>query len=441
MSRQIHEECGIVGVLAPGAPQKALSALLALQHRGQEGWGIATDKQVCKKAGLIQDSVQVNPSGAAIGHNRYSTTGGSKVCNLQPILKNRTAYAHNGNIVGNQLLKQACLKKGAAFETETDSETLLNLILLSDKASFLDRIAHGLKDVCGAFALVIIHDGKLYAVRDPWGIRPLALGKLKDGWIVASETIAIDKIGGENIRSVNPGEILELTLDSINSSSLLNPPKPSFCVFEYIYLSSKLSRLEGAVVEKARFSMGRTLANEDKNPQGDIVSFVPETSSTAAAGFASVRKLPLVETITKAVNIRTFIQPSQRERLEALKAKHRINGEVVAGKDISLVDDSLVRGNTAMVVIKSLRKAGAGKIHLKIASPPIVSPCFYGIDIPNKGELLAWKMDERRMLKFLGADSITYLSVEGTSQAVNNSKICNACMTGSYPINSANMSL
>jgi amidophosphoribosyltransferase len=445
------ESCGIIGVYGhPEASEMAYLSLYALQHRGQEGAGIvSSDGNYIYKhigQGLVND-VFVTPDiieklkgHIAIGHNRYSTTGMNQKINVQPILVNikngPLALGHNGNLVNSEFLRKMLEEKGSNFQTTTDSEIIVHLIARSGGVDLVKQIQNSLDQVYGAFSLVIMTKDKLIAVRDNHGFRPLALGKLDNSYIIASETCAMDLIGAEYIRDVEPGEIIIIDNNGMHSEQLLGKRTCNFCVFELIYFSRPDSRIFGENVDKARRKLGKRLAQES-HVDADIVISVPDSSNTIALGYAHCSGIKFELGLIRNHYIgRTFIQPQQKIRHFNVKLKFNPIEGVFKDRKIIVVEDSIVRGTTLKVLTHLIRKAGAKEVHIRVGSPPIQNPCYYGMDFPDRNELIAASMSLKEIKKYLEVDSLKYLSLEGLIDSVpgESCSYCTACFDGSYPI-------
>lgn len=451
-SDKLHEECGIFGIYAPGV-DVALNTywgLYALQHRGQESAGICVANgyamDIRRGMGLVnevfRDSLPEMPGHIGIGHVRYSTTGSSLASNIQPLLVSyvggRIGMAHNGNLTNAPALRKKLELGGSVFQTTVDSEVIVNLIARSKKKNVEDRIAESLAQVEGAYCLVIMTENRLIGVRDPNGFRPLCLGQLPDGgWVIASESCALDAVNAKLIRDVEPGEMVVIDDKEVRSRRIVTEKKPSaLCVFEYIYFARPDSIIDGQSVYQARLAMGRQLAIESEL-KADIVISVPDSGTNAAHGFSAQSGIPFAEGLMKNRYIgRTFIQPEQKKRDAGVRIKLNAVRSAVAGKDIIMVDDSIVRGTTSGRIVKMLREAGAKKIHMCVSSPPIIFPCYYGIDTSVRKELVASAKTVDQIRRYIGADSLHYLSIEGLRQCVNNVQLeglCFACFNGEYP--------
>jgi amidophosphoribosyltransferase len=450
---KLHEECGVFGVFGhEDAGALTALGLHALQHRGQEAAGIVTFDGTQfiseRHVGLVGDIFgkeghTQNLRGAnAIGHVRYSTTGGSIVRNVQPMFADLTggglAIAHNGNLTNARILRRDLVREGAIFQSTSDTEAIIHLAARSHYEFVVE------KRVEGAYSLVALTSKKLIGVRDSYGVRPLVLGKLDNAWILSSETCALDIIGAEFVRDVEPGEMVVITVDGIESLHPF-PPKPRrFCVFEYVYFARPDSVVEGKNVYEVRKRIGMELAREAP-ADADMVIPVPDSGVPAALGYAAASGLPFELGIIRNHYVgRTFIEPSDRIRHLGVKLKHNANREKLQGKRIVLVDDSIVRGTTSQKIVEMVRDAGATEVHFRIASPPTTHSCFYGVDTPNKEDLLAHKLDLEGMRTFIKADSLAFVSIGGLYRAVGEAKrnaglpqFCDACFSGNYPIEPA----
>jgi amidophosphoribosyltransferase len=446
----LHESCAVVGVYAPDEDVARLTffALFALQHRGQESSGIATsdgDKfQAYANMGLVsqvfnEESLKQLTGHIAIGHNRYSTRGSSRIINAQPLLvsggSNTFAIAHNGNIVNAEHLYEELSSQGYTFRTSTDTEVIANLIVSSREENWVDKIRYAMHRLQGAYSLALITRDRLFAVRDPLGVRPLCLGIINGGWVIASESCALDHIGAEFIREVNPGEIVSIGENGVDSFQEPSP-RQAMCIFEYIYFARPDSTLNGRLLYEARQAMGATLAIEHP-VEADLVMGVPDSATVAGVGYSHESGIPLAEGLVKNRYVgRTFIQPDQRIRDLGVKLKFNPLPQVLRGKRVVLVDDSIVRGTTTPQVIRLLRKAGASEVHMRICAPPIRCPCFFGVDMATRWELIAAQKSVPEIRDFIGADSLGYLSIDGLIESVAQPRdtFCLACFTGNYPI-------
>jgi len=446
-----HESCGIFGVYAPKEDVSRLTffALFALQHRGQESSGIATTGGngiwVHTGMGLVshvfdEAALSQLPGTIAIGHNRYSTMGSSQLANTQPIVvegaAGKIAVAHNGNLVNAEVLHQELSEQGYRFSTTTDSEVIANLIIASPGRTWTERIRHAMHRLQGAYSLVILTNNSLIGVRDPFGVRPLCLGKLDNGWVLASESCALDHIGTSFLREVEPGEIVIIDSKGIKSFQGVKPERNALCVFEYIYFARPDSTIGGQLLYRTREAMGKRLAQEYP-VEADMVIGVPDSATIAGISYARESGIPFTEGLLKNRYVgRTFIEPDQRIRELGVRLKFNPLREILAGKRLVVLDDSIVRGTTTPRVIALLRKAGAKEIHMRVCSPPIRYPCFFGVDMATRWELIAARKSIPEIREFIGADSLGYLSLEGLIEAVGLPKetLCLACLTGDYPI-------
>ncbi|MFC2017302.1 amidophosphoribosyltransferase [Chloroflexota bacterium] len=446
----MHECCGVFGVYAPNEDVARLTffALFALQHRGQESAGIATVNgkrlQVYTGMGLVsqvfgEDSLTHLTGDIAIGHNRYSTRGSSRVTNAQPIVLGRgsktIAIAHNGNIVNAEHLREELADLGYTFHTSTDTEVIANLILSSPEKDWVDRIRYAMHRLQGAYSLVIMTHHGLFAVRDPFGVRPLCLGAIDSGWVIASESCALDHIGANFIREVEPGEIVSITENGVDSYRE-EVGRRALCIFEYIYFARPDSVINGRLLYPARQAMGMGLA-EEHPVDADLVMGVPDSATAAGIGYARKSDIPLCEGLLKNRYVgRTFIEPDQRMRDLGVKLKFNPLPQILDGKRVVVVDDSIVRGTTTPKVVGLLRRAGVKEVHMRICAPPIRYPCFFGVDMATRWELIAAQKTIPEVRDFIGADSLGYLSIDRLVKAVALPKdiFCMACFTGDYPI-------
>jgi len=456
---KFHEECGVFGVFGnPEAGKLVALGLHALQHRGQEAAGIVsydgTQFNAERHAGLVGDVFgEKNPhvenlrGSQALGHVRYSTTGGSLTRNIQPMYADvaggAIAIAHNGNLTNAGTLHAELVRAGAIFQSTSDTETIIHLIARSRFNPIAERLIDALKRVEGAYSLVAMTAKKLIGVRDPWGVRPLVLGKLGNAFILSSETCALDIIGAEFVRDIEPGELVVITKDGLQSYRPFASQPRRFCIFEYVYFARPDSMVEGRNVYDARKSIGEELAREAPAPGADMVVPVPDSGVPAALGYASASGLPFELGIIRNHYVgRTFIEPSDQIRHLGVRLKHNPNRAKLKGKSVVLVDDSIVRGTTSKKIVEMVRDAGAAEVHFRIASPPTTSSCFYGVDTPNAGELLAHRMKEvEQMREYIKADSLAFVSMDGLYRAVGepgrnnrNPQFCDACFSGEYPI-------
>jgi amidophosphoribosyltransferase len=448
---KFHDECAVVGVYGhKESSNLTYLGLYALQHRGQEGSGIVSSDgdhfHVQKGMGLVADIYTKSvlkelPGYMAIGHNRYSTAGGSNLKNVQPLTVNfalgNLALAHNGNLINATMLRHELEAYGAIFQSTSDSEVIIHLIAHSRGDTLLSRVIDALSQVRGAFSVVLMTDQNVIAARDPYGLRPLCLGRLRDTSIVASETCAFDLIGAEYVRDIEPGEMVVLDERGVTSLRPFVETEPAKCVFEYVYFSRPDSKIFGGnTVYSTRKALGRQLAKEAP-VEADIVIPVPDSGVPAALGFSEGSGIPFETGLIRNHYVgRTFIEPEQSIRHFGVKVKLNAVPDVLAGKRVVVVDDSIVRGTTSRKIVKMLRHAGAKEVHMRISSPPIVSPCFYGIDTPTKRELIGSSHTQQEIRKYITADSLAYLSLEGMLNAAPGrpDHYCNACFTEEYPI-------
>ncbi|RLQ90667.1 amidophosphoribosyltransferase [Falsibacillus albus] len=449
----LNEECGIFGVWGHHqAAQMTYYGLHSLQHRGQEGTGIVVSDgqrlKGLKGEGLVtevfkQDKLQDLVGKAAIGHVRYATAGGGGYENVQPLLFNSQegslALAHNGNLVNANALKHQLERQGSIFQTSSDTEVLAHLIRRSGYASFKERLKNAMSMLKGAYAFLVMTETEMMIALDPNGLRPLSIGRVGDAYCVASETCAFDVVGAEFIRDVEPGELIIIDDDGIRSEHFTYSTQKSICTMEYIYFSRPDSNIHGINVHTARKNLGKRLAMEAQI-EADVVTGVPDSSISAAIGFAEASGIPYELGLIKNRYVgRTFIQPSQSLREQGVKMKLSPVRGVVEGKRVIMVDDSIVRGTTSRRIVTMLKEAGAKEVHVCISSPPIKNPCYYGIDTSSHEELIAAAHSVEQIRDIIGADSLTFLSVEGTLAGIGR-KVegdtcgqCMACFTGKYP--------
>ncbi|HSZ10691.1 MAG TPA: amidophosphoribosyltransferase [Rhizomicrobium sp.] len=454
---KLHEECGVFGIFGhTDAGALTVLGLHALQHRGQEAAGIVTydgSQFIAERhPGLIGDIFGKNSDSAkklkgsfALGHVRYSTTGGSVVRNIQPMFADLVgggiALAHNGNLTNARTLRENLVREGAIFQSTSDTEVIIHLAARSHYGPIVDRLIDALKQVEGAYSLVALTSKKLIGVRDPWGVRPLVLGTLDGAPILASETCALDIIGADYVRDVEPGEVVVITKDGITSYHPFKQEPHRFCIFEYVYFARPDSMVEGRNVYEARKRIGEELAHEAP-ADADMIVPVPDSGVPAALGFASASGIPFELGIIRNHYVgRTFIEPSDRIRHLGVRLKHNPNRAKLQGKRIVLVDDSIVRGTTSKKIVQMVRDAGAAEVHFRIASPPTTHSCFYGVDTPNEKDLLAHRMDVEEMRRYIQADSLAFVSMNGLYRAMGEPgrsepapQFCDACFSGAYPI-------
>lgn len=451
--RGLNEECGVFGIWGhPNPAQISYYGLHALQHRGQEGAGIVvTDGeklQAVKGEGLVNevftgDKIDQLEGKAAIAHVRYATAGGGGIENVQPLLFHSStgslSIAHNGNLVNANHLKKHLERQGSIFQTTSDTEVLAHLLKRSGFGSMNERAKNALTLLKGAYAFLIMTEDEMLVASDPHGLRPLSLGKLDDAWVVASETCAFDIIGAEFIRSVEPGELITINDEGLKSEKFAYPSERAICTMEYVYFSRPDSDIDGINIHMARKRLGKQLAKE-ANIEADVVTGVPDSSISAAIGFSEETGIPYELGLIKNRYVgRTFIQPSQEMREKGVKMKLSPVRQVVQGKRVVMVDDSIVRGTTSRRIVNMLKEAGAKEVHVVISSPPMTNPCYYGIDTSTHEELIASNHSVEEIREAIGADSLTYLSVEGMVDAIGrtdegqNCGHCLACFTGKYP--------
>jgi amidophosphoribosyltransferase len=446
----LHEKCGVFGIYCPGEDVARLTffALFALQHRGQESAGIATADgkkiQFFGDMGLVSQVFDETSLGQlsghiAIGHNRYSTTGSSRSINIQPLVlgmgNDTIAIANNGNIVNAEHLYHELCDQGYNFRSSTDTEVIGDLILSAPSLDWIERIRYAMRRLQGAYSMVMVNKDALFVVRDPWGVRPLCLGSLNGGFVVASESCALDHIGAKLIREIEPGEIVRISQNGVESF-----PEPvrkrALCIFEFIYFARPDSIMNGQLIYPTRQAMGEQLAIEHP-VDVDSVMGVPDSATAAGIGYAHKANRPYCEGLLKNRYVgRTFIAPDQRIRDLGVQLKFNPLPQLLKGQRMVVVDDSIVRGTTTPKVVNLLRRAGAKEIHMRICAPPIKHPCFFGVDMATRKELIASHKSIEEIRQFIGADSLGYLSLEGLLKSVHlpADSFCTACFTGNYPI-------
>ena len=439
--------CGIVGIYnVPEASKIAALGIHALQHRGQEGAGIISynnDFHFKNAYGLVDHIFSKNkviehlPGNIAIGHVRYSTTGGTGESNVQPLFYNLDfggfAISHNGDFTDSAYWREKLIEDGAIFQTSTDTEIIPHLLARTKGTNPISRLLKVLNQVNGAFSIVALLDNKLVIARDSHGFRPLVIGRYKEGYAIASESCSLDLIGATNIKDVQPGEIIVLWDGKKTTYHLDKKVKKHFCIFEHIYFSRPDSVIDDQLVYDVRKRIGEELAKETYI-DSDMVIPVPDSGLISAIGYAKQSKIPFELGLTRSHYVgRTFIQPEQEIRDLGVKLKNS-DMRLVEYKTVTIIDDSIVRGTTAKKIIKMIRKAGAKKIHMRIASPPVTGPCWYGIDTPNRQELIAGESSVKEIKEFIGADSLKYISVKGLHKAVQGTGYCDACFSGKYPV-------
>lgn len=450
MFDKFREECGVFGVYGHREASKlAYLGLYALQHRGQESAGIAASDGVRVRA--LRDMGYVNeifdeaaladlPGHIAIGHTRYSTAGESKLANAQPILidcvHGQLGICHNGNIVNANEIRDGLVKQGSIFQTSSDTEVVLHLYARSQAPTIDQALAESLAGLDGAFSFALITKDQLIAARDPHGFRPLALGRLGEGWVVSSETCALDLIGATYVRDVEPGELIVIGPSGLKSTKPFAPAKLAHCVFEHVYFARPDSEVFGQSVNEVRTDLGRLLARET-HVDADVVVPIPDSGVCAAVGYAEEAGVPMRFGLIRNHYVgRTFIEPAQSIRHFGVKVKLNPVKSILAGRRVVLVDDSIVRGTTSRKIVKMVRAAGAREVHVRISCPPTISPCFYGVDTPRRSELIAATHTLDEIRRYLAADSVGYLSLDGLLTAVGQKRdqYCTSCYTGRYPV-------
>ncbi|BBE35093.1 amidophosphoribosyltransferase [Sphingosinicella microcystinivorans] len=452
---KLKEECGIFGVWgAEGSAALAALGLHALQHRGQEAAGITSydgktfhsHRAMGHVAGNFDrdEVIRELPGEAAIGHVRYSTTGASALRNVQPLFAELStggfAVAHNGNISNAAHVRRELNRRGSIFQSTSDTEVIIHLVATSTYRPLLDRVIDALKQVEGAYSLVMLTNEGLIACRDPLGIRPLVLGRRDDAYILASETVALDVVGATYLRQIEPGEMVVINEKGLRSLRPFQTLRPRPCIFEHVYFSRPDSLLDGLSVYQVRKNIGAQLAIESP-VDADVVIPVPDSGNPAAIGYAQQSGLPFELGIIRSHYVgRTFIQPGDAIRNLGVKLKHNANRPVIQGKRIVLIDDSIVRGTTSVKIVQMMREAGAAEVHMRVASPPTRHSCFYGVDTPERAKLLAAQMDVQRMRDYIKVDSLAFLSINGLYKALGEDmrveetpQYCDACFTGEYP--------
>ncbi|PZP85813.1 MAG: amidophosphoribosyltransferase [Azospirillum brasilense] len=451
-----HEECGVFGIYGTtDASAHTALGLHALQHRGQEAAGIVScdDGQFFshRAFGLVGDnfnSAEVigGLKGAqAIGHNRYSTAGGATMRNIQPFYADLAlggfALAHNGNLTNAGTLRRQLISRGALFSSTSDTEVIVHLVALSDGQTIEDRVVSALKQVDGAYSLVILTPQSLIGVRDPNGVRPLVLGKVGDAFVLASESCALDILGGDYVRDIAPGEMVVIDAQGVRSMQPFDAVNNRLCIFEYVYFARPDSMVDNKNVYHVRKFIGAELARES-GVDADVVVPVPDSGVPAAIGYAEASGVPFDLGIIRNHYVgRTFIEPSDSVRHLGVKLKHNANSAALAGKRVVLVDDSIVRGTTSKKIVTMVREAGAAEVHMRIASPPTTHSCYYGVDTPERSQLLAANHSTEEMAKLIGVDSLAFITIDGLYRAVGEAKrdsaapqFCDACFSGDYPV-------
>ncbi len=450
---EIQEECGVFAIHSSGddVARLAFFGLFSLQHRGQESAGLAVSDgsitRMHRDMGLVtqifQEDILTGLKGhAAIGHTRYSTTGSSILRNVQPMMCGcdfgEVALAHNGDLINAGALRDELMANGVELETTNDSEVIIKLIATSGASCIEDAIIYAMRKIRGAYAVVVLTHDKVIGFRDPYGIRPLSIGRLNGShYMLASETCAFGTLGGEFVREVEPGEMVVIDSAGLTERQAVPKQGTALCIFEFVYFARPDSRMYGRTMHDARRRMGHELAKEHPCPGAHIVFPIPDTGTPAAIGLAEASRIPYAEGVIKNRYIhRTFIQPDQRMRELGVKMKLSPLKETLAGRRVVMVEDTIVRGTTGGPTVKMIREAGAAEVHVRIACPPIKHPCFYGIDTANKNELIAAKLSVEEIRRYIGADSLGYLSLGGLVRAigVKKDKLCCACLDGKYPV-------
>lgn len=444
-----HDHCGVFGIFGHAEAAKiTYLGLYALQHRGQESAGIASSDgaqlHVHKSMGHVQEIftpavITKLPGEAAIGHTRYSTAGDTTLMNAQPVVidcnKGKLALGHNGNLTNAIELRKKLEHRGSIFQTTSDTEVIVHLIARSNARNLSGAIADALNQVEGAYSLLLLTPDEIFAIRDPRGFRPLSIGRLNNAWVAASETCAFDLIDAEYVREVEPGEMVRISRGGVESIRFAPEKQNQFCIFEHVYFSRPDSVVFGKPVNETRERLGRLLAQEHP-VDADIVVPVPDSGVPAAVGYAAESEIPFRMGLIRNHYIgRTFIEPSQAIRDFGVKLKLNPIRRMIEGKRVILVDDSIVRGTTSRKIVRLVREAGATEVHVRISCPPTISPCYYGVDTPRREELIAANNSVEEIRKFLGADSLGYVSLKSLRAAVEDTKgnFCTSCYTGSYP--------
>lgn len=454
---KLHDECGVGGVFlnnkkADSAATLVYYGLYSLQHRGQESAGIAVSNdeviKIQKAMGLVSDvfvpqHLAELKGHIAVGHVRYATAGGRTIENAQPMLNKfklgSIALAHNGQLVNYEPLQEMLEETGSTFTSTSDTEIILKLIARNYKKGLEQAVTNAIQVIKGSFALCVMTENCLIGARDPYGIRPLCLGQLEDGWVLASESCAIDAMNGTFVRDVNPGEVIIISADGLKSVNLNEKTSKQTCIFEYVYFARPDSIIDGIPVQYARLKMGEMLAKE--NPvEADVVVGVPDSGIGAALGYSAVSGVPYAMGIVKNKYIgRTFIAPTQKERENMVFVKLNAIKSDLNGKRVVVIDDSIVRGTTSRRLVQILRRAGAKEVHFRVSSPPVKFPCYLGIDTPTKAELISSAHDVEQIRKEIGADSLSFISLEGMLEALRSCRpesngYCKGCFCGEYPI-------
>ncbi len=454
---KFKEECGVYAVYGhEGAAALTALGLHALQHRGQEACGIVTydgqDFNIKRALGLVdatfsqQTVIDSLPGNMAIGHNRYSTSGTPVLRNVQPMFADLEggglALAHNGNFTNAYSLRQALVRDGAIFQSTSDTEVAIHLMARSSGKTVIERFTDAMAQIKGACSMVVLSKDGVIGYRDTNGLRPLVLGQLKDSYILASESCALDIVGATAIREIEPGEMVLINEDGLESRFPFGKQSSKFCIFEYVYFARPDSMIEGRPVYKARKEIGAELAREAPVDGGEIVVPVPDGGVPSAMGYAQASGLPYEMGIIRNHYVgRTFIEPTDKIRHLGVKLKHNANRALIEGKSVILVDDSIVRGTTSRKIVEMVRAAGAREVHMRVSSPPITHGCFYGIDTPEQDRLMAYNYSVEEIAEQIGVDSLAYISIEGLYRAVGNverndanPQFCDACFSGNYPV-------
>ena len=444
-----HDHCGVFGIFGhPEAAKLAYLGIYALQHRGQESAGIAAadglEVRNHRALGLVQEIFTPEviarlPGSAAIGHTRYSTAGDTTLINAQPIMidcnKGKLALGHNGNLTNALELRRKLEHRGSIFQTTSDTEVIVHLVARSAARNLPGAFADALGQVEGAYSLLVLTRDEMYAIRDPRGFRPLVLGRLDGAWVAASETCAFDLIDAEYVREIEPGEMVRISRSGVESIHFAPEKQHQYCIFEHVYFSRPDSIVFGRPINQSREQLGRLLAREHP-AEADVVTPVPDSGVPAAVGYAAESGIPFRMGLIRNHYVgRTFIEPEQAIRDFGVKLKLNPVRRMLEGQRVVLVDDSIVRGTTSRKIVRLVREAGATEVHVRISCPPTISPCYYGVDTPRRDELIAAQQSVEEIRKFLGADSLGYLSLESLRAAVDDKdhKFCTACYTGSYP--------
>lgn len=455
MDDKPHEECGVFGIYAPSLEVSRITffGLYALQHRGQESAGIAATNgdtiSVRRNLGLVsqafaEEDILNLPGFAAIGHTRYSTAGSTLKANAGPMYVDTNlgpiAIAHNGNLTNAVPLKEELVAQGEEFETTTDTEVLARVIALAQGDTIPDKIRSAMSKMIGAYSLAVLTPHELYAVRDSVGIRPLCIGKMDEGYVIASESCALMTVGAEFVREVEPGEIIRVHENGYESLGSGAPQSHALCLLELVYFARPDSEIMGQRLHMMRQNMGKRLAQEAP-VDADVVVGLPDSATPAAIGFARESGIPYSEALIKNRYIgRTFIQPNQKMRQQSVRLKFNVLPEVVKDKRVVLVDDTIVRGTTSRPIVDLVRSAGAKEVHMRVHAPPIMWPCYLGVDLAKREELIAARLTIPQIAEHIGVDSLEYLSLDGLIDAIGkgSNKFCHACMTGRYPVKTFN---